>query len=288
MSPARPSARLLPGLLPLLLLGCTDPGPVALEACAAVPQLATDAAGLALLEPLLAREELRALKAAAPTRGLAAVGEAGMARLRAEARCELKETNGAGSGRWQVLLSRTIPAVAVDGSIGAPETYDLDWQVVDEGDGLRVEAGTDNAERMRASVESARAENDFKRVGAGWRALRDTFRDPVLTVDADYAHRIDLGWEYRQNLVPGGLAADGVLLSATVTNQGDQAVAHAVLELSWELDGAAASKRIELRDLAPGQSAPLQAEVARALVGDDPGLGKVDVQAKEIELAPAG
>lgn len=270
----------------LLAVGCADPTPTAIAACVAIPQLATDPAGLVLLEPLLAAEELKALKGAEPTRGLQAVGEAGMARLRSETTCEVTEVNGAGTGRWQLLLTRTLPTVAADGTLGAPQVQNLDWQVVDE-DGLRVEAGTDNAARMRASVESARAENDFKRVGAGWRVLVDAFKDPVLPVDADYANRIDLGWEYRAKLVPGGLSADGDVLSATVANSGDQVVKHAILNLVWELDGAPGSGQVEIADLAPGQTAPVSATVARPLVGDDPGLGKVDLQAVEVELAPA-
>lgn len=175
----------------LSLLACADPAPVALATCQAVPGLATDAAGLELLEPLLASEDLKALKGAQATAGLEAVGSEGLATIRSKTTCAVLSAESAGSGRWAVDLERTAPTVSGDGTLGEPATQALAWQAVKTPDGIRIEAGIQGAAISRLNAEAAVAEDDLRRAAAIWRAIHKKFPDPLLTVDiarAEAAH----------------------------------------------------------------------------------------------------
>ena len=94
-----------------LLLACADPEPPALAACLAAPGLSVDAAGLALLEPLLVRDEVEVLRTAQPTAGHALLGDAGLARIRAETREQLDLTDLLDPARRLLLLYPADDAV---------------------------------------------------------------------------------------------------------------------------------------------------------------------------------
>jgi hypothetical protein len=169
-------------LLPLLL-ACADPAPVALSTCEALPNLATDAAGLELLEPLLAPGDWEALSKAAPTAGLEKLGSEGLAALRQQTNCTLLSSESAGSGRWAVELERTNPSVDGDGNLGEAETHALSWQAVKTPEGVRIEAGIEAAAISRRNADAAVAEDDLRRAAAVWRAIHKKFPDPLLYVD---------------------------------------------------------------------------------------------------------
>lgn len=171
----------------ILLIACADPKPVAIAACQAVPGIATDEAGITLLEPLLVPKEIELLKAAKPTLGLEKVGAEGLARLRSETTCVIDEVNGAGSDRWQVLMTRTQPEVKVDGSFGDKVERKIDWQAVDTSDGVRIETSLPTAASMRAKVDEAMVGSDYKRVAGLWRGIAEHHTDPLLVIDVDRA-----------------------------------------------------------------------------------------------------
>jgi len=272
-------------LVPLALAAaCTDPEPVALEACAAIPQLATDAAGLTALTAVLDPRELELLQAAAPTLGLEKVGSEGLAKLRSEASCVVDQVDSAGSGRWAVKLTRTLPTVAADGTLGEPATQSLDWQVVDGADGAYVESGMRFAVTKRESLRDAIAEKDFMKLAAGWRGIHQSFPDPVITVDIAEAETLDAGWAYRKKLEPQGAGAlDKELVALELMNTGDKAVASGLFDLSFTHGGAKEVVRLTAGAIAPGETVQLQGTPKGPLAPD---VGGFDVEAVEIRLAP--
>jgi len=173
-----------------LLVACGDPKPVAIATCQAVPGIATDEAGLKLLEPLLTTKEFEVLKAAEPTQGLQVVGSEGLAKLRAQTTCVIDEVNGAGSDRWQVLLTRTQPEVKADGTFGDPVEHKIDWQAVNTSDGVRMETELPTVASMRAKIGAAIEQQDYKRVAGLWRGIAEHYPDPLLAVDVDRASRL--------------------------------------------------------------------------------------------------
>jgi len=212
-----------PMLLALALLGCTDPGPLAVSACEAVPGLSTDAAGMALLEPLLIDSSVAILKDATPTRGQEVLGAAGLAQLRAGTTCTADQIDSAGSGRWAVKLTRTGPSVSADGTIGASVTTPLEWQVADT-DGGRVEIGLEKANSMRKSAQEAAEKGEHRRAASTLRALSKSFADPVLAVDVAHAEAAQDKAEYDKKLTNAFVAAEDGSVSATFTNSGDRAL----------------------------------------------------------------
>lgn len=206
-------------MLLALLFACADPEPPALAACAAAPGLSVDAAGLALLEPLLVASELEVLRAAPRTAGHALIGDAGVAQIRAGASCTVDSVASAGAGRWAVSLTRTAPTVTADGSLGPPSTATLAWQVV-KGDGLRVETGLKKADAMRRSAATAAGEDDLLRAASTLKTLARTYPDPTLAVDVAVAERALEKADYLANLRHVFEGADGGEVVALFTNEG--------------------------------------------------------------------
>jgi hypothetical protein len=211
-------------LLLLTLLACGNPDPVALSTCQALPTLASDPAGLTLLEPLLAPGDWEALSKAQPTAGLELLGPDGLAALRQQTTCTLLATEGAGSGRWAVDLERTSPSVGPDGSLGEMVTHSLAWQAVKTDGGIRIEAGIEGAAISRRNAETAIAEDDPKRAAAIWRAIQKKFPDPLLSVDIARAEAFQARAEAMKTILakPTGVA-DGKLY-VELQNRGGQAV----------------------------------------------------------------
>ncbi len=236
-----------------LLLACADPEPPALAACLAAPGLSVDAAGLALLEPLLVRDEVEVLRTAQPTAGHALLGDAGLARIRAETRCTVESVESAGAGRWAVKLKRQAPSVSATGDIGALETADLGWQVV-KGDGLRVETGLKKAAAMRSSAAKAVEEDDLMRAASSLRALSRSYPDPALAVDVALAEAALEKADYRANLRHVFEGTEGSDLVATFTNAGPLPLADMVAVAVFEntevvapLGAIAAGETVEYR-----------------------------------------
>jgi hypothetical protein len=262
----------------LLLAACTDPEPVALEACRAMPQLATDAAGLELMRPVLDPREVALIEKAEPTLGLQKVGSEGLAKLRAASTCAIDEVDSAGTGRWAVKVKRTIPTVAADGTIGDPQEQVLEWQVVDGDDHPYVETGARYASSKRASIAEAIEQRDFKRVAAGWRGLVNEFPDPVLTVDVADAEDQDEGWEYRNKLAVRAFGAtDPHTLVAVVSNTGDRPVRRGVFALTTEVEGEKVSAMATTEAIPPGQTAELRATLEATMTAE-PASVLVDVK----------
>jgi hypothetical protein len=234
-----------------LLLACADPEPPALAACEAAPGLSVDAAGLALLRPLLVADEIAVLEAATQTRGHAQLGDAGLAALRAQTSCTVDTVFSAGSGRWAVTLTRTAPSIGADGSVGDAVTTQLEWQIV-KGDGLRVETGLKRAAAMRKSAEQAVVEDDLLRAASTWKTLARSYPDPVLAVDIAHAEAALEKAEYAGNLRHQFESADDTQVVALFTNGGPvpltDVVAYAVFdssEVEVKLGAIAANETVE-------------------------------------------
>lgn len=195
--------------LPLLLAACSDPAPIAEQACKSLPGLSVDPAGLAALEPLLIDEELAILKAAKPTRGQEKVGPEGLAALRAATTCKVLESaSGGRSGWWVVEVSRTAPVVSADGVAGEPAETILEWEVLDKGRDLRVRTGLEKAISTRKEADTAADQKDFFRAAAVWRALSKSYPDPVLPVDVAWAEARDAAWVVGKKLEHALLGQD--------------------------------------------------------------------------------
>lgn len=269
-----------------LASACTDPKPVALAACQALPQLSTDAAGIEGLRPHLDPRELELLEASAPTLGMQAVGTEGLAKLRSSVTCAVDQVDSAGSGRWAVKLTRSQPKVAADGSLGEPEDVSLDWQVVDGAEGVYVESGLRFAVTKRESLVEALEEKDYMRVAGGWRGIVQSFPDPVLTVDIAAAETLDKGWTYRKKLVPVGAGAlDAETLALQVQNTGEETVAKAVIDLKFTHGGKAETVQLVSGEMAPGATVELQGTAKGPM---SPDVGGFDAEIVAVELAPAG
>ena len=219
-------------LISLLLLACSNPEPAALAACQAVPGLSSDAAGLALLEPLLTTEELVLLREAAPTRGQEVVGSTGLATIRDQTACEVVLTHSAGSGRWAVTLKRTLPTVGPDGTLGSPEEQELEWQVINA-DGVRVETGLGIATSMRRSIGDAIEKQDYARATSSWKAIQRSYHDPLLSVDIAEAEAFEEAWRYRSKLDGWVEKTSDTEVVIAVENKGDRAVVDAELTITF-------------------------------------------------------
>ena len=240
-------------LLALALLGCTDPGPLAVSACEAVPGLSTDAAGMALLEPLLIETSVTILKEATPTKGQEVLGEAGLAQLRAGTSCTADQIDSAGSGRWAVKLTRTGPSVSADGSIGASVTTSLEWQVADT-DGGRVEIGLEKANSMRKSATEAAGKGEHRRAASTLRALSKSFADPVLVIDVAQAEAAQDRSEYEKKLSNAFVAAEDGTVKATFTNSGDRSLTGVTVGGDFEAGDAVVVADADIGDVPAGET----------------------------------
>lgn len=266
-----------------LLVGCSDPKPVALAACQALPQLATDAAGIEALRPHIDPREVALLESAEPTRGMQAVGSNGLATLRSAVQCTVDQVESAGSGRWAVTLTRSQLAVAADGTIGDPHTVTLEWQVAEGREGIFAETGIREASTKRKLLASAAEEHDYMRLAAGWRGIVQSFPDPVLTVDVDAAERLDGGWTYRKKLVPVGAGAlDPQTLALQVQNAGEQAVDHVVMDLKYVADGQEGHLALQGGPVAAGATIELRGSTDAPLAAD---VGGFEAEPVEVALA---
>lgn len=169
-------------ILLFALLGCTDPEPLAQSTCEASPGLSTDAAGLALLQPLLPAKSYEILSSAPKTAGHELIGDAGLAQIRAGTSCTIDEVASAGSGHWAVKITRTAPEVSGDGTIGAPVESVLEWTVM-AAEGGRVDIGLERAAAMRKSINEALEKGELRRAASTMRTLSKSFPDPALAVD---------------------------------------------------------------------------------------------------------
>lgn len=237
-------------LIALSLLGCTDPEPVALAACQAVPGLSIDAAGRAMLDGVLTDEELGILDAAEPTLGLQTLGEAGMKEIRAKTTCVVTKMESAGASRWAATISRTAPSVTPEGALGDPVETELTFQIVDV-DGGRAEIGMKRAAAQRASIAEALAEEDYQRFASSWRALERNYPDPVLPVDVAAAEALEARMDYRKSVELTFKEAGDGMVQAEALNTGDKPVASALLSATFE--GSDESPEATVGALPPGE-----------------------------------
>ncbi|MDG1484178.1 MAG: hypothetical protein P8R54_31595 [Myxococcota bacterium] len=221
-------------IIALTLLACTDPEAPALAACQAVPGLSTDDAGLAALSPLLVAAEIDLLKAAVPTRGQVVLGSEGLAKLRAQTTCAVTANNSAGSGRWAITLSRTLPTVEADGTLGEPQEQTLEWQVVSD-DGARVETGLGIASSMRGSIDEAVEQEDYARAASSWKAILRTYGDPIIAVDIAEAEATEDAWLYRRKIDGWVERVDSAEITIAAKNDGDRDIVGATLTVTFEL-----------------------------------------------------
>jgi len=267
-------------LLVLLVLGCTDPTPVAVSACQAMPGISARAGDLPMFEPLLSAKDMKVLREAAPTLGLQAVDETRMAELRSKTTCMPGEANGAGDGRWAIELTRTAPVVNPDGSLGDPVETTFEWQVVDQ-DGGRVDLNLEGAAIARRNLEDAVHDADWHRFASGWKALAARWNDPVLPVDIQAAESKRDRMDYTSRLKNVFDAAGEGLIHGTVTNSGEQAVSRAMITATFESAGGPLTASTQIGALAPGQSLTYTVDIPEGAEGN------VKLKTTDLEFAPA-
>ena len=266
--------------LALLLVSCSKPGPVAKAACEALPGLAVDAAGLALLEPVMHDSELELLRAAAPTKGLEVVGSDGLAALRAATSCEIVDAESGGQyGWWAVRLKRTAPVVGEDGAQGAPETVDLEWEVVKTEAGLRAKTGLARAVGTRGEIDAAMAEGDTFRAASLWRALAKSYADPTSPVDVAWVAAEDakamVAKKLRHDLV--GQSEDGLEVLAETTNGAQRSIKDAKVRFIFATEPPT-TVEVQTGPLAIGAKASLKAKIPEGFTG------KVKMETAELTL----
>lgn len=264
-------------LIALTLLACTDPEAPALAACQAVPGLSTDDAGLAALSPLLVSAEVDLLKAAAPTRGQEVLGSEGLAQLRAQTTCSIKATNSAGSGRWAVTLSRTLPTVGADGALGESQEQTLEWQVVSD-DGVKVETGLGIASSMRGSIAEAVAQEDYARAASSWKAILRTYGDPVIAVDSAEADAVEAAWLYRRELDGWVEMVDSAEVTIAAKNDGEKDIAGATLTVTFDLADGKRPVTATLGAVKAGETGRVKVAIPEDAVG------KVIVKTASVQL----
>ncbi len=252
----------------LSLLACADPAPVALATCQAVPNLATDKAGLELFQPLLAEGDWKALSGATPTAGLELVGADGLAKIREQTTCTVLSTEGAGTGRWAVELERSNPGVNPDGSLGEAQTHTLSWQAVKTQDGIRIEAGIQGASISRRNAESAVADDDQRRAAAIWRAIHKKFPDPLLTVDIAKAEALYEKLEYQKKIPVKAVGVEDDKLFVEVSNTGDKPVSKLELRADFEVGDQTKSHTTTVPSLAPGAKLEVELPIPEGAEGN--------------------
>jgi len=251
-------------LLFFLLLACTDHAAPALAACQAVPGLATDALGQSLLQPLVLAEEAELLAAAVPTRGLEIVGAPGLAEIRAQTTCSLVEVNSAGSGQWEVKISRTQPVVSAAGELGALETSELVWHVLSR-DGARVNTGLAVASHMRHSLDEAG--DDLQRVASSWHALQRSYQDPLLSVDIAEAEQALELWRYRKEVSTTFTEVLHRVVYLSAKNEGERAIRDAEIEAIFTVAGEPSTVVVSAGALQPGEEVTLQVPIPEGATG---------------------
>jgi len=251
----------------LAFLACTDPSPVALATCQALPGIAVHDSDRALFAPLLTAADMDVLARAEPTRGLSVFSPDALAALRTQTSCVVDEVNGAGSGRWAVKLTRTMPAVHADGSTGDPVTDSFEWQVSDE-QGGRVDLNLVASALARRNAVEAIDEEDFKRFAAGWRAIAHRWPDPVLVVDVAEAEALDARMAYTGKLEHAFVAAGDGLVQATVTNTGGQAVSAVEVDASFESPSGKLHSQAVLGAVPPGGTLAYTVEIPEGAEGN--------------------
>lgn len=262
----------------LLALACTDPAPVAVAACQALPGISAHPSDLALYEPLLTAADVEVLRHAEPTKGLAVFSPEALAELRKRTACTADEVNGAGSGRWAVKLTRTMPELKADGSAGEPVTTSFEWQVSDE-QGGRVDLNLVASTIARDNAAEAIDEEDFKRFASGWRAIAHRWPDPVLVVDVAEAEALDARMAYAGKLEHSFVAAGEGLVQATVQNTGDQAVSGILVDAAFESAEGKLHSQARVGAVAPGETATYVVEIP------DGAEGNVRLRTLDLRLA---
>jgi len=247
-------------ILALFALACTDPTAVAVAACQALPGIAVHPEDMPLMETLLSKKEIEALRAAPPTRGVQVVSAATLASMRAQTTCTAEEPNGAGSGRWAIKLSRKAPTVGPTGEVGPPDEQTLDWQVVDE-DGGRVEFNVEGATIARKNLDEAIDKEDFKRFAAGWRSLAGRYADPLLSVDVAEAEALLARMEYAASLEHVFQGAAEGMVAATVRNAGDKAIATMKVDAVFESAAGPLHSEVNVGPVAAGETLSYQVAI---------------------------
>ncbi len=266
----------------LFLMACADPVPVALQACEALPGLATDPAGLQLLAPVLAKVDYDALASAQPTQGLQLLGSDGLAELRSKASCTVGAVEGAGQGRWAVDLERSLPAVNPDGTLGEVEVTAMSWQAVKTSDGVRLETGLAGAAIMRASAEQALEEGDLRRYASSWRAIIKKFPDPLLSVDVARAADVFDQYEYRTQLRGKPVEVDDKAgtLKGEISNVGKRDARNIQVQVDFGVGTQTVSQAATIEAIAAGTASTVDVAIPE---GAD---GSVHIEVVGLELSP--
>lgn len=273
----------------LALLACSpDPTPVAVQACEAVPTISVFPDDVALFEPLLVPDEIEILRHAEATRGLMGVKSAGMQQLREAASCAVTSVQkGDEPGTWQVELTRTLPHVRLDGTLGTEQTQQLSWTVVKTDAGLRVRTDLQRMVDMRAEVAEANARDDHERVLELWKSILALYQDPTLVYDiGDATLQVEYA-AYRERYIRSDVPADEVErdeetgeLVVPLRNEGDRTVSRALLEVVFVVDGE------EMIVDAPGGPWPAgqEGEFRVAVPAEEAVLDRMRI--RKVELAP--
>lgn len=206
-------------LLLSLLLACTDPTPVAIQACQAIPTIAPTPESLALFEPLLVRDEYTLLAKQLPTLGIAAVGEEGLVPLRQAATCTSSDAKHAGPGIWKVYLDRRSPSLTMDGQ-GDVVSHHFEWMVHETDAGLRVETDLARYVSMRESITEGLKTDDHDRATSLWQTMIDDYGDPTLVHDLAAAEVARTHYKYGKKLGTDIMGIDGDELVGKLFNHG--------------------------------------------------------------------
>lgn len=167
----------------LALLGCSNQDEAAaLTVCEAMPALSLDAAGRALVEDLVAEEELEIWKQGEPSDGMLAIGSPAFGVIRANSSCRVDSSQKSPEG-LHIDLIRTEPDVL---GLRVFDRYELiDQEKVERKLQLTVRDGKVYVGLKRALKEAAAARHlarkgDKNGAEAGFAALYAWFPDPTL------------------------------------------------------------------------------------------------------------
>lgn len=220
---------------------------------------------MALLTPLLVADEVAALDQAEPTLGLQAVGEAGLAELRAQVHCQVVDRTGD-----EILLERTQPIVAADGTItDAVQTRRLGWRLLDG----RVEIGlVDAQDRWRRAQDA-----DPEAAAAQLIAIERLLADPLLAVDVFHANETAERARARLALTSTFVRARGDVVHAELINNGGRPVRSATVVARFE---SGEQIQVQVGPLQAGQRVPYTVAMPEGANGG------VRLQVSEVELFP--
>lgn len=255
-----------------LLAACSkDPAPIAKQTCEALPLLATDPQGLALLEPLLTARDFNALEEAEPTEGLRLVGEEGVAALRAKVACEVKNVKPV-SGGWEVTLEQRVPEVKPDGTLGDLQSHEFTW-TVKRGRDLHVNTGLFRASAMRRKVEYAIEDDNYVRASALWRELQEQFPDPLIAVDIARTDAVAIERAYREKMrgnlvaIEAGEEPGSKVLKAELTNRGGRNVSEVLVQVRFDVGESVEAVETRVGPLESGKTEPFQVDVPEGADG---------------------